>query len=247
MKKGFMLFAVIAAILLVSILLAGCQASGSTTIASNVNQQTGISVSGEGTIYVTPDIVNIQLGIQAQAATVADAQSQAATAMNNVLAALTANGIAQADIQTQNYNIQQLTTYDNTKQTNVPTGYEVNNYVNVKLRDITKAGIIIDAVTAAGGDLTRVNSVQFALNDPTADNNQARDKAMADAKATASQLASDAGVKLGNPISISESEVSPIGPVVYAAAGAVSSNSSTPINAGELEITVDVQVTYAIQ
>lgn len=109
MKKGFMLFAVIAAILLVSILLAGCQASGSTTIASNVNQQTGISVSGEGTIYVTPDIVNIQLGIQAQAATVADAQSQAATAMNNVLAALTANGIAQADIQTQNYNIQQLT------------------------------------------------------------------------------------------------------------------------------------------
>ncbi len=195
---------------------------------------------------MTPDIVNIQLGIQAQAATVAGAQSQAATAMNNVLAALTTNGVAQADIQTQNYNIQQITTYDNTKQTSVPAGYEVNNYVNVKLRDITKAGTVIDAVTAAGGDLTRVNNVQFALNDPTSANNQARDKAMADAKATASQLAADAGVKLGNPISISENEVSPITPKVYAAAG-VSSNASTPISAGELEITVDVQVTYAIQ
>jgi hypothetical protein len=246
MKKRFLLFAVIAAILLVSLLLVGCQASGSTTVTSNANQQTGISVSGEGIIYVTPDIVNIQLGIQAQAATVANAQSQATTAMNNVLTALTTNGVAQADIQTQNYNIQQLTTYDNTKQTSVPAGYEVNNYVNVKLRDITKAGTVIDAVTAAGGDLTRVNSVQFALNDPTSDNNQARDKAMADAKATSSQLAADAGVKLGNPISISESEVSPITPIVYAA-GAISSNASTPISAGELEITVDVQVTYAIQ
>jgi len=148
MKKKFMLFAVIAAILLVSVLLVGCQASGSaaTTIS---NQQTGISVSGQGIVYVTPDIVNLQLGIQAQAATVADAQSQAATAMNNVLAALTSNGVAKADVQTQYYNIQQTTRYDNVTQQNIATGYQVINYVNVKVRDITKAGVILDAVTAA--------------------------------------------------------------------------------------------------
>jgi uncharacterized protein YggE len=245
MKKKFMLFAVIAAILLVSVLLAGCQASGSTVVTAS--QQTGISVSGQGIIYVTPDIVNIQLGIQTQAKTVADAQSQAAAAMNNVMTALTANNVAKADIQTQNYNIQQITTYDNLKQQSVPAGYEVINYVNVKVRDITKAGTIIDAVTTAGGDLTRVNSVQFALNDPTSENNQARDKAMADAKATASQLASDAGVKLGNPISISESEVSPITPIYASAQMAANGASSTPISPGELEITVSVQVTYAIQ
>ena len=239
-----MLFAVIAAILLVSVLLVGCQASGTTTVSSS--QQTGITVSGEGIIYVTPDIVNIQLGIQAQAATVADAQSQAAAAMNNIMTALTANKVAQADIQTQNYNIQQITTYDNVKQQSVPAGYEVINYVNVKVRDITKAGTIIDAVTAAGGDLTRVNSVQFALNDSTSDNNQARTLAMADAKATASQLASSAGVKLGNPISISENEASPITPI-YAGAQMAANGASTPISPGELEITVDVQVTYAIQ
>ena len=246
MKKKFMLFSVIAAILLVSVLLVSCQASGSTATTVS-SQQTGISVSGQGIIYVTPDIVNIQLGIQAQAATVADAQSQAATAMNNVLAALTANGVAKADVQTQNYDIQQTTRYDNVKQQEIVTGYQVINYVNVKVRDITKAGTILDAVTAAGGDLTRVNNIQFSLNDPTTANNQARDKAMADAKATASQLASDAGVKLGNPISISENEVSPFTPMYAGAQMAASGVSSTPISPGELEITVDVQVTYAIQ
>ena len=245
MKKRFMLFAVIATILLVSVLLVGCQASGSTVVTAS--QQTGISVSGQGIIYVTPDIVNLQLGIQTQAKTVADAQSQAAAAMNNVLAALTANNVARADIQTQNYNIQQTTTWDSIKQQQVITGYEVNNYVNVKIRDITQTGTIIDAVTAAGGDLTRVNSVQFALNDPTSENNQAREKAMVDAKTTASQLAASAGVKLGNPISISESEVSPITPFYAGAQMAANGASSTPISAGELEITVTVQVTYTIQ
>lgn len=246
MRKKFMLFAVIAAILLVSVLLVGCQASGSTATTIS-NQQTGISVSGQGIVYVTPDIVNLQLGIQAQAATVADAQSQAATAMNNVLAALTSNGVAKADVQTQYYNIQQTTRYDNIKQQEISTGYQVINYVNVKVRDVTKAGVILDAVTAAGGDLTRVNSVQFSLNDPTSANNQARDQAMADAKATASQLASDAGVKLGNPISISESEVSPITKYYGADMAVAGASSSTPISSGELEITVSVQVTYAIQ
>jgi hypothetical protein len=247
MKKKLMLFSVIAAILLVSVLLVGCQASGSTTLTANTNQQTGISVSGQGIVYVTPDIVNLQLGIQAQAATVADAQSQAATAMNNVLAALAANGVAKADIQTQNYSIQQTTRYDNVTQQNVATGYQVINYVNVKVRDVTKAGVILDAVTAAGGDLTRVNSIQFSLNDPTSANNQARDQAMTDAKSTAAQLASDAGVKLGNPISISESEVSPITKMYASDLAVPSASGSTTISSGELEISVAVQVTYAIQ
>ena len=246
MRKKFMLFAVIAAILLVSVLLVGCQASGSTATTIS-NQQTGISVSGQGIVYVTPDIVNLQLGIQAQAATVADAQSQAVAAMNNVLAALAANGVAKADIQTQNYSIQQTTRYDNVKQQEISTGYQVINYVNVKVRDVTKAGVILDAVTAAGGDLTRVNSVQFSLNDPTSANNQARDQAMADAKATAAQLASDAGVKLRNPLSISESEVSPISKMYASDMAVPSASGSTTINSGELEISVSVQVTYAIQ
>ena len=132
--------------------------------------------------------------------------------MNDVMAALTTNGVAQKDIQTQYYNIQQTTTWDNNKQEQIVTGYQINNVVSIKVRgvdtDATRAGTVIDAVTLAGGDLTRINSIQFTVDDPTADYDQAREKAMADAKDTATQLAKLAGVTLGKPISISESNIS---------------------------------------
>ena len=250
MKKRFPLLFIGAAVLLLATgLLAGCQASGTSVVSSN--QQTGISVSGEGKVTVTPDVANIQLGIQAQASTVADAQSQATKAMNDVMTALTANGVAQKDIQTQYYNIQQTTTWDNNKQEQIVTGYQINNVVSIKVRgvdtDATRAGTVIDAVTLAGGDLTRINSIQFTVDDPTADYDQARDKAMADAKDTATQLAKLAGVTLGKPISISESNVSV--PQVYPvyAKDAAGTASSTPISTGELDITLDVQVVYSIQ
>ena len=245
MKKKFLiLISGIAVLMLAAVTLVGCQASG--TPAGVSNPQTGISVSGEGKVTVSPDVANIQLGIQAQAMTVADAHNQATKAMNDVMAALTVNGVDQKDIQTQYYNIQQTTTYDNNKQQQVITGYEVSNVVSVKVRDVTKAGSIIDAVTVAGGDLTRVNSIQFSLDDPTTSIDKAREIAMADANDTATQLAKLAGVKLGKPISISENASAPQILPMYAK-DVAGSSSSTPISAGTLDITLDVQVLYAIQ
>ena len=243
-KRILLLCAGIAILMLASGLLVGCQAAAQSSGATN--QQTGISVSGEGKVTVTPDIANIQLGIQAQALTVADAQSQAIKAMNDVMAALKANGVADQDIQTQYYNVQQVTTWDTNKQQQIVTGYMVSNVVNAKIRDVTKAGSVIDAVTAAGGDLTRVNSIQFSLNDSTTSIDKAREKAMADANDTANQLAKLAGVKLGKPISISESSSTPPYPV-YVKDAVAGSSSSTPISAGTLDITLNVQVLYAIQ
>ena len=243
-NKFLLLFSVIAILILAAVSLVGCQAT--VTPSSVSNQQTGISVSGEGKVTVSPDVANIQLGIQVQATTVADAQSQATKAMNDVMAALKANGVADQDIQTQYYNVQQVTTWDTNKQQQIVTGYMVSNVVNVKVRDVTKAGSVIDAVTAAGGDLTRVNSIQFTLNDPTTSIDKAREIAMADANDTATQLAKLAGVKLGKPISISESSSTPPYPV-YTKDAIAGSSSSTPISAGTLDITLDVQVVYAIQ
>jgi uncharacterized protein YggE len=246
-NKLLLLFSGIAVLMLIVIALVGCQASN--TPAGVSSPQTGISVSGEGKVTVTPDIANIQLGIQAQGQTVADAQNQATKAMNDVMAALKANGVADKDIQTQYYNVQQITSWDNNKQQQIITGYQVSNIVNVRVRDVdtdvTKAGKVIDAVTAAGGDLTRVNSIQFTLNDPTTSTDKAREIAMANANDTATQLAKLAGVKLGKPISISESSSTPPYPVY--AKDAAGSSSSTPISAGTLDITLDVQVLYAIQ
>lgn len=166
------------------IALSGCAAGrGNVEFPSGFglnlnNQQQGIWVNGQGEVSVTPDIATLSLGISAQAATVADAQSQAAKAMDAVMTALTSNGVAAKDIQTQQFSIQQLTKWDPKTNTNIVTGYQVTNMVTAKIRTLDKAGSIIDAVATAGGDLTRINSISFSVDDPTVYNNQAREKAI---------------------------------------------------------------------
>jgi uncharacterized protein YggE len=223
--------------------------SGTGAVTLNVpNQQSGIWVNGQGKVTVAPDVAILQLGVQAQAASVADAQSQASTAMDKVMSALTGNGVAQKDIKTTYFNITQVTKWDDKTQTQVVIGYQVSNTVTAKIRTLSKAGTVIDAVAAAGGDLTRINGITFTLDDPTAAMKQARDLAMADAKAKAQQLASDGGVTLGKPTYISDNSYVPTPPMyaVPAAKDAAAGSVATPISSGEMDITVNVQVTYAI-
>ena len=245
MKKWSLLFLGVVVLLLTAGLLYGCDAGAS--FGTSANQQKGIWVTGEGKVTVAPNLVEVQLGIQAQAKTIADAQNQATNAMNDIMSVLTANGVAPKDIQTQSYNIQQLTRWDSDKQEQVITGYQITNMVNVKIRDIVKAGAIIDAVAQAGGDLTRVNSIQFSIDDPTVYTDQARAKAMADAKDTATQLATLSNVKLGNPIYISETDVSIPQTVSVYTKEALDAGTSTPISTGELVISLTVQVNYTIR
>ncbi len=244
---------VILAIAAVAMLgLAGCAAAAEAQgtqppVNVNLTSQQGIWVTGQGAVMVTPDIANLSVGVNAQAAKVADAQSQAAAAMNQIIAALTANGVLQKDIQTQNYNISQMTKYDNATGESTVTGYQVSNTANVTIRSLDKVGTIIDAVAAAGGDLTRINGINFSVDKPAQYNSQARELAMADAKAKAQQLASLAGVTLGQPTYIIENPSS--APVQYlpGAVSAAAPTPTTPINPGQTQITLNVEVAYAIQ
>jgi len=243
--KKYLLFTMVAVLLLTVVSLYGCQ-QASPGGASN-NQQTGIWVTGTGEVNAAPDTAILQLGIQAQALTVDGAQSQASSAMNDVMSALTSNGVAEKDIQTQYYSIQQVTKWDNTKQESVVVGYQVANMLTVKVRDLTKTGTIIDAVVVAGGDLIRINNIQFTIDNPTDYYDQAREKAMADAKDTATQLAELSNIKLGKPIYISETDGSVSQPIVVRTLSAADSSASTPISTGELKISLTVQINYAIQ
>ena len=211
------------------------------------NQQQGIWVTGEGKVTVVPDIAILSLGIEAQDTSVAQAQSQASEAMDRVMTALTENGVAERDIQTQYYSIQRVTRWDNDKQEEVVIGYRVINTVTVKIRDIAKTGAIIDAVAASGGDLTRINSIGFSVDEPSTYYGQAREKAMADATAKATQLANLANVTLGDPTYISENIYAPIYRDAYRGAEAVPAPVETPISPGEMEITLNVTVGYAIE
>ncbi len=251
MKKRWLLAVGLVSVLVV-VGLAGCS-SGTTTLGEieNLNissQQQGIWVSGQGKVTAVPDIATLRLGIEAQEATVAEAQTQAAEAMDEVMAALTDNGVAEKDIQTQYFNIRKVTKWDRDKEQEVVIGYRVTNMVTAKIRDIDKAGAIIDAVAEAGGDLTRIDNISFSIDDPSDYYEEAREKAMADAKAKAEQLAELADITLGKPTYISESSWTPpiTRGVVYEEAMPAAA-PETAISPGEMEISLTVQVAYSIR
>jgi len=230
--------------------LVGCSPGSTTVEAINVrSQQEGIWVTGEGKVTVVPDITTLRLGIEAQEVSVAEAQTKASEAMNKVMAALTDSGVAEKDIKTQYFSIRQVTRWDNVKEEEVVVGYRVTNMITAKIRDIDMVGPIIDAVAEAGGDLTRIDNIAFSVDDPTAYYEKARQKAMADVEAKAKQLATLAGVTLGKPTYISEGvQVPPtVYPrVVYEAAPAPAPAPAPAISPGEIEISLTVQVAYAI-
>jgi len=184
MKKKWLLAAGLV-LVIVAVGLVGC-GPGNTALGEienlNIsNQQEGIWVSGQGKVTAVPDIAILQLGIEAQATSVAGAKTQADEAMDKVQKALTENGIADEDIQTQYFNIYRVTKWDRDTDEEIVVGYRVTNMVKAKIRDIDKAGTIIDAVAEAGGDLTRIDNISFTIDDPSAYYEEAREKAMDEA------------------------------------------------------------------
>ena len=254
MKKIWIL--TVSMVLLLAVVgLTGCNQDGGIigTEASGIrvnlsNQQEGIWVSGSGKVMAVPDVATLSLGIEAQDDSVALAQSQAVEAMDKVKAALTGNGVAEKDIQTRYFNVQRITRWDQDKQQEVAIGYRVTNMVTAKIRELDKVGAIIDAVAVAGGDLTRIDNIGFSVDDPSGYYAEAREKAVTDARVKAEQMAELSGVKLGKPTYISESFYMP-GPIyrqdmIAKAEGAPA--VETPISPGEMEISLSVQIAYAI-
>jgi uncharacterized protein YggE len=241
MKRNW-LVAIVLVLVLAVVGVCGC-----TTGTAGVNsQQAGIWVSGEGKVTVTPDIASLWLGIEAKADTVAEAQSQATEAMDAVMAALVDSGVEEKDIQTQYFSIYPVTSWDKDTEEEIVAGYEVTNMVMVKIREIDKIGAIIDAVAAAGGDHTRISSISFSVDDPTPYYDEARQDAMADARDKAEQLAELAGITLGKPTYISEWASYPVDYREMAMEAPAPVAYPTSISPGELELTLNVQVAYAI-
>lgn len=250
------LLAISLALAVIAVATVGCEGyfSPSTLKTPSVSgslvfsqQNTGIWVTGEGKVSIVPDVAILNLGVEAQAATVAEAQNQAATAMAAVVAELDNHGIAQKDIKTQHFSIIPIRRWVEDKE--VLIGYRVTNTVTTKIRKVEDTGTIIDAVAKAGGDFTRINSISFTVDDPTAYHKEAREKAMADAEAKAKQLADLGDVKLDKLTYISESGgFIPVARAYFAEAPVPAPMiAPTPISLGETEIRLTVQVVYSIK
>ncbi|HEX5368256.1 MAG TPA: SIMPL domain-containing protein, partial [Dehalococcoidia bacterium] len=209
----------------------------------------GVSASGEGKVTGKPDVAVLTVGVKATRPNVEDARSAAATAQTGVIGSLKTNGVADKDIQTVEFTVQPQYDYQKAGTPTI-TGYTVSNVVTARIHNLDSAGKAIDDAVNAGGNDAVVQNIDFTIDDPTDLKSQAREAAVKQAKAQAQQLADAAGEKLGKLISISEGTSSPI-PLnrlaLPSASGTADSAAQTPVQPGELEITVNVNVLYAIQ
>ncbi len=212
-----------------------------------ISEQPHVSVRGTGSVSAKPDIANMQVGVQIQNKSLDAAQSEAATKMDAAMKKLKEAGVDDKDVSTAQYNVEPVTTYHENQPPEV-TGFRVTNILNVKLRDISKAGKVIDDLVSSGANT--IYGLSFGFSDPAALVTQARDQAMKDAGAKADQLARAGGVGLGTPILIEEGlqNVPPV-PLDAAPSAGIARGAAPPtqINPGQQEVKVEVNVVYSIK
>lgn len=203
------------------------------------------SVTGEGKVMVAPDIAVVNAGVQAQGPTVKTAQDQLNRAINAVSDAVKKLGIDNRDIQTTNYTISPTYDYNSGRQR--ITGYQASSTLAIKIRDIDRANSVIDAATAAGAN--QVGGVSFDVDDKTKAQNEARQKAVAQAKQKAKDAARIAGFTLGRIINYSENfggEPRPM-PLMAKAEGLGGAGVPTQIEPGSSEVSVTVTLSFEIR
>jgi uncharacterized protein YggE len=236
------LLAVLAAVAAVA-LAVGMYTAGSASAPRQEGAQVrtervgGVSVSGEGAVTARPDTAYLNLGFTAENASVDAARTQAAENMTAVLNRIKALGVAEKDIQTSGYHIHR----DTERKV-----FVVSNQVSVTIRDVDASGKLLDGAVAAGAN--SVHGISFGIEDRAALESRARAEALRVARAKAEELARLGGVQIGAPVAISEGVSDP--PIIYQeramAASADSAGAPTPIEAGEMEVRISVQVTYGI-
>jgi uncharacterized protein YggE len=226
---------------LAALFLSGC-GDGDTIVNAQPGAASGIQVTGVGRVVGAPDVVLLQLGVDVERPTVAEAREAAASAMQTVIDSMKRNGVADENIQTT-----QLTVTSALDQNRNVRGYRVSNVTTAKITKIDTASKVIDDATVAGGNSAVVRNIRFSIDDPTELQAEARKLAVEEARKRAEELAEHAGVSLGKPASITEEYQN----VVPQSAGIVAAprtgDASTPIQAGELEVVVSVNVLYTFE
>ncbi len=205
----------------------------------------GITVSGQGAVTADPDTALLSLGVSVLADTARDARDRAARAMNDLLDSLKGNGIDEKDINTTQFSLNPEYDHTGGGQPRLK-GYRVTNMVAIKVRDLDRTPEVMDEAVDAVGDPIQISGVSFTVDDPQSLLSQARAEAMADARAKAGELAQLGEVELGKPIAISETSGG-LPPEFLGFARDLEEATTTPIEPGQLDITVSVQVTYAIK
>lgn len=234
---------VAAAALLVGAFSLGAGRGGSPGAAAatlTAAQRAGrITVTGNGTVTGVPNQLNLSLTVQVNSYSVSSALSQANQTTRAVTAALTRRGVARRDIQTSDLNISP--NYQGNSP--VPTSYAVSESLTATLNNLSTAGGQINAAVRAGGNAVSVSDVSLNMTDTGKLMAAARARAVADARAQASQYAAALGEPLGSVISVTpvQQAVTP----EFAGAASAKASAAAPISPGTQQLTVSITVVYA--
>jgi uncharacterized protein len=199
-----------------------------------------ITVVGEGTQNATPDNALMSMGVSTRQGTAVEAMTAANTEITAVLKAIKGQGVQDADIQTTGINVYQ------DQQYNV-VGYRASNTVNVKIHHMANIGTVLGAAQGAVGNDIQISGIALQLSDNTNQLKGARQGAMTAAAARAKEWANLAGRHLGKVLSVSEvigggSSYSPCGAGGQCGGG----GGGAPVQAGQMNVTVDVAVVYEL-
>ncbi len=214
--------------------------------AAATTGERSITVVGIGKATGKPRIAHVTVGIETQASSLQKAVDDNKAKMNNLLDTLKKLGLADKDILTSNYSIYTERASSPTPGAEVNTDqmiYHVTNQVDVTVRDVNQIGEMLDKAVAAGAN--NIYGVNFSVEDTTKLEADARTKAVANAKARAEELAQLNGLQLGDVLTVSEVIGGSAYPMDYSAKGM--GGGGTPVQPGELEISMSIQITYAVK
>jgi hypothetical protein len=220
-------------------------AAAATLLAGPAVAQTvpppAVAVTGEATVSVPTDQAQIDGGVTSDAKTAREASEAANAAMGKVLLALKGAGIEEKDYQTSRLSLQPQYAPNRAGPSPI-VGYRASNRVTIRLRDVTKVANVIDVLVGAGAN--DIGGIHFMVAQASKHLDEAREKAIADARRKAEIYAKAAGVTLGEPISISE-EGAPM--PLFRGKMAAPMAAGAPVAQGEETLSVTVHVSWAIK
>lgn len=205
-----------------------------------------VSFNGSGKVLATPDVAILDLAIVTDGTTSKEAQDANSKKSKTLTDFLKGQDIDENDIKTTGYNIYPQYTYPSYAKPQI-TGYQVNQTIQVKVRDLEKIDRILDGVVTNG--VNQINSFQYTIDDAEELREQARQKAIADAREKSDKLEGQLGIHLGKVVGFSENTAGFPVPVYYdrAASGGGMGGGGPSVPAGQNEIVVDVTLTYQIK
>lgn len=229
----------------IALVITACSGAPDAIAQSSATTARTLTVTGAGEASATPDMALISIGVQTEGPNASAALRGNSSKMRATIDKLKELGVEERDIQTSGLSVNPRYDYDSNQGLPRLIGFTASNTVTARLRDLDKAGDILDQAVQTGANT--LNNISFTFSNPQPLYDTARNSAVAKARAQAELLSNAAGVRLGPILSIQDGYVSQPSPRPMMARMEAAFDQSVPLASGESTVTANVTIVYEIQ